>query len=238
MISEILSESAVIIVAAGKGIRYGDKKKKQYAELAGHPVLAWSIFAFIRAGFDKNIVVVTEDEEIEYIKEDILDSYSFKNQIEFTPGGSTRQQSVYNGIKYLPTEINWVAIHDAVRPLVTVETIKTTFQAAVSHGASLAAIPATDSTFVASDLNVDSYLDRSTLWQAQTPQIFNKGAINDAHQKAQNEKFSSNDDAALYRKYIGDVRIVKGDLSNMKITFPYDLTIAEELVKEVREYPR
>lgn len=238
MTSEISGESAVIIVAAGKGVRYGSKNKKQISVLGGHPVLSWSIFAFIRAGYDKNIIVVTEGEEIAYFKEDILGAYNFKNLIEFTSGGSTRQQSVYNGINVLDPKVKWVAIHDAVRPLVTVDTIKSVFQAAVTHGASLAAIPATDSTFIETDMNVDSYLDRTTLWQAQTPQIFNKDAIIEAHKKAQNDNFKSNDDAALYRKYVGDVKVVQGNITNIKITFPYDLTMAEEFLKDVREYPQ
>lgn len=237
MTSELSGESAAIIVAAGKGVRFGSQSKKQYSILAGHPVLAWSIIAFIRSGYDKKIIVVAEEEEIAYIKEEILGSYSFANLIEITSGGSTRQQSVCNGIDLLPPKINWVAIHDAARPLIKVETIKSTYQAALIHGAALAAIPATDSTFIASDMKVDLYLDRKKLWQAQTPQVFRKEAIIEAHKKAQNEKFTSNDDATLYRKYIGEVRIVQGDITNIKITFPHDLTMAEEFLKEVREYP-
>ncbi|MCH7781540.1 2-C-methyl-D-erythritol 4-phosphate cytidylyltransferase [candidate division KSB1 bacterium] len=237
MTSELSSESAAIIVAAGKGVRFGSQSKKQYSILAGHPVLAWSIFAFIRAGYDKKIIVVADEEEIAHIKEKILGSYSFANLIDFTSGGSTRQQSVFKGIDLLPPKINWVAIHDAARPLVKVETIKSAFQAALIHGAALTAIPATDSTFIASDMKVDMYLDRKKLWQAQTPQVFRKVAIIETHKKAQSENFTSNDDATLYRKYIGDVKVVQGDITNIKITFPHDLTMAEEFLKEVREYP-
>lgn len=230
-------ETAAVIVAAGKGLRFDNQEKKQFSIVSGHPVLAWTVSAFSRSLCKNRIVIVAQAEDIPVIKNEIMKHYSFFKALQFIKGGESRLESVYNGIASLAPEVRWVAIHDGVRPAVTPELITAVCKEAHKRGAALAAIPATDSTFISSGKTIERYLSRNGLWQAQTPQVFKKDKILEAHQKARDANFHADDDGILYRRYIGDVQIVKGDDKNIKITYKRDLIIAEEILKERQEYP-
>lgn len=237
MSSEHTNRAAAVIVAAGRGIRFENKNKKQFAELLGHSVVAWSLSAFASSEFKDRIVVAAQSEDIPLVKNEILNKYSFVDSLHFVKGGETRQQSVYNALLSLPDYVRWVAIHDAVRPAVTPEIITAVLENALECGAALTAVRAIDSTFTSSDSSIGEYLKRETLWHAQTPQIFDKEKIIDAHKRALKENYFSNDDANLYHKYIGKVHIVEGDTDNIKLTYQNDLVIAEEILKKRANVP-
>ncbi|KPK90957.1 hypothetical protein AMJ80_07845 [bacterium SM23_31] len=230
-------ETAAVIVAAGKGQRFDTEEKKQFSTVLGHPVIAWTVNAFSRTFCINHIVIVAQEEDISVIKNEIMKRYSFFETLQFIGGGASRRESVYNGIASLAPEVGWVAIHDGVRLAITPELITAVCNKAHGHGAAMLAIPATDSTFIASGKTIDKYLDRNSLWQAQTPQVFEKNKILEAHQKARHENFHADDDGILYRRYIGEVHIVQGDDKNIKITYPGDLITAEKILKERQDYP-
>ena len=231
-------ETAAVIVAAGKGLRFDNQGKKQFSMVSGHPVLAWTVSAFSRTLCKNHILIVAQEEDISVMKNEIMEHYSFFEALQFVKGGESRRESVYNGIVSLAPGVRWVAIHDGVRLAITPELITAVCKEAHKRGAAMLAIPATDSTFISSGKTVEKYLGRNGLWQAQTPQVFKRDKILEAHQKARDANFHADDDGILYRMYIGDVHVVQGDDKNIKITYKRDLIVAEEILNERQEYPK
>jgi 2-C-methyl-D-erythritol 4-phosphate cytidylyltransferase len=229
--------SAALIVAAGQGLRFQTRGKKQYENICGHSLLAWTIWAFTESVCRETFVIVVGEEDIHTMQTKLLANYSFFTSLRFVQGGSTRQESVYNGLKSLENDIEWVAIHDGVRSGVTSDLIDRVCMQAYAGGAAVAATAATDSTFIGRDTVIAEYLDRSVLWQAQTPQVFKKEAIMSAHEKCRIDGISANDDAFLYRACGGTVHIVESDKTNIKVTYPQDLVIMEEILKNRERCP-
>ncbi len=225
-------KTAAIIVAGGMGIRFETEIKKQYIEIAGHPILAWTISSFLCSECVDTIVLVVPVEDVEPVRNSIVNKYKLEDRIEITTGGATRQESVYNGLKTISDDTDYAAIHDGVRPLVKPELIDRTCEAAYRAGGALAALRAMESTFIGRNDLIEEYVDRDMIWLAQTPQVFRKDIILKAHEMALKESFYASDDGMIYRKYIGKVEIIEGDRFNIKITFPQDLIFAESILIE------
>ncbi len=232
------SDCAAIIVAAGRGIRFHNQTKKQFVILCGHPILVWSAWAFSKSVFRDNIVIVADKDDITEIRGRMFDGYEFAKLFRFVVGGASRQESVFNGLQSLKDDVKLVAIHDGVRPAVTHELIDCACKEASVHGAIVTATPAVDSTFIGNECVVSDYVERSTLWQAQTPQIFKIDEIIQAHNSAQKDNVSASDDAFLYRNYVGTVRVVQGDMTNIKVTYRHDLKAVEEILKARGQCPK
>ncbi len=230
-------DSAALIVAAGKGQRFQTREKKQFKKICGHSLIAWTLWAFTESVCKETIVIVAGEEDIRAMQSDLLVNYSFFKSLRFVLGGSTRQESVYNGLNSLEHNIEWVAIHDGVRSGVTSELIDRVCMQAFTSGAAVAATTATDSTFIGRDTVITEYLDRSVLWRAQTPQVFKKEAILSAHEKSRIDGTPAHDDAFLYHTYEGAVHIVEGDRANIKVTYPHDLAVMEEILKSRERCP-
>jgi 2-C-methyl-D-erythritol 4-phosphate cytidylyltransferase len=229
---------SVIIAAGGQGIRFNATARKQYITILGYPLLVWTLYAFSQSLCGKKIIVVVPEADVIGLKEELFRDYSFQDSVRIISGGISRQESVFNGLLYLNEETEWVVIHDGVRPAVTPALINTVCQEAIDNGAALAAIPAIDSTFIESEMTIEQYINRSHLWQAQTPQVFRLKDILSAHKKAQEEHFYAPDDGIIYRRYIGDVKVVMGDINNIKVTYPQDLIALEAVLHTRGEKPR
>jgi 2-C-methyl-D-erythritol 4-phosphate cytidylyltransferase len=147
-------------------------------------------------------------------------------------GGQTRQASVQNGIRALSADVDFVIVHDGVRPFVTDETIFACLTAADAYGAAVAAVPVKDTIKVA---NADCFVletpTRGRLWAVQTPQVFRKSLLEEAHQIAQQRQLTATDDAALVEQLGFPVKLVQGSYANLKITTQVDLQIAEVLLE-------
>jgi len=229
------SKVCTLIPAAGKGNRMGHSIKKPYLKLAQKPILAHTIGRFEQNTAVDTILVIVDEEDLDECRATVLDPYPFKKVQRLVPGGETRQISVYNGIRALSTtaDVDFVVVHDAVRPFVTDETIRDCLTAADAHGAAVAAVPVKN-TIKITDSNcfVAETLPRERLWKVQTPQVFRKSLLESAHQKARECQLTATDDAALVEQLGCPVKLVESSYANLKITTPVDLRIAEVLLSE------
>ncbi|MFD0675033.1 2-C-methyl-D-erythritol 4-phosphate cytidylyltransferase [Cohnella sp. GCM10027633] len=217
-----------VVVAAGRGTRMGSADNKIYLPLGGRPVLAHALAAFESCAAVSSVAIVVapgEESRIEAIVRDGL----FAKVGAIVRGGAERQDSVYIGLSALRTE--GVLIHDAARPLVTPEQIEACCRSAEEHGASALAVPVKDTIKVSDGAGyIVATPERSTLWGVQTPQAFRREELMEAHRLARAEGAAATDDAMLLERLGRKVAIVNGDYSNLKITTPEDLPIAELLL--------
>lgn len=227
----VLNKASAIVVAAGSGSRMNAGINKQYMLLGGKPVLAYTLEAFERSELISEIIVVINNEEHKQFEDCILIPYKFSKIKSVTYGGSTRQESVYNGLIKVTEEIEIVAVHDGARPFVTPDIISNSITAAERSGAACTGVPVKD-TIKKADQNriVEETPDREFLWAIQTPQTFKKEILINAHEKAKADGFSGTDDSVLVERLGYKVQMVMGSYSNIKITTPEDLAFAEALI--------
>ncbi|MDY0301283.1 MAG: 2-C-methyl-D-erythritol 4-phosphate cytidylyltransferase [Trichlorobacter sp.] len=222
-----------IVPAAGMGKRMQAGMNKQYLLLDGVPIVARTLQVFQQSKLVDGIILVTPQPEITFCRQEIVEKYALDKVIAIVPGGKERQHSVFNGLQELlkyASATDVVMIHDGVRPFIDEKLIKQMYSNVKEHGAALVAVPVKDTIKTVANGFVVATPDRSTLWQAQTPQAFRFGMILDAHKKADADGFLGTDDCALYERAGGKIAIVTGDYSNIKITTPEDLPIAERLL--------
>jgi 2-C-methyl-D-erythritol 4-phosphate cytidylyltransferase len=220
-----------LIVAGGKGTRFGRPIPKQYASLAGVPILARTLRVFDECAAIDRLVLAVPPEDIAFVHDTIVDSAVWRKRVSVVGGGPRRQDSVFNGLAAIPPEAALVVIHDAVRPLVTCTTITACVVAARQHGACIVAWPVGDTLKRVSDTGcIEATLPRDRVWMAQTPQAFRSALIRMAHEQARREQVTSTDDASLVERMGATVHLLPGSLRNLKITTPEDLALAEALV--------
>jgi len=216
-----------IIVAAGRSERMGGMDKV-FAPLAGRPLLAWTLAAFKKSDAIDGIVVVASPESMSRMRGFVAE-WRFDKVTAVVAGGATRQLSVRAGIE-AAADAAIVAIHDGARPLVTPELIARGVALARETGAALCAVPARDTV---KDVEGDPPVvaatpDRARAWLAQTPQVFDRQLLLDAHARAEAD---ATDDSALVEATGHRVRVYEGDYANIKITTPEDLIVAEALLR-------
>lgn len=220
-----------IFPAAGRGSRMKADRNKILLELAGESILVQTLKRFARIDRISNLIVAVSKEEIPIIK-NLLESKNFLKPIQIVEGGSERQFSIYNAIKKVSPESEIVLIHDAARPLISVETIERVIDSAIEFGGSIAAVPEKNTIKIAtSDQFVYKTLPRNLLWEIQTPQAFRRKIIEKAYESAISDKFLGTDDSSLVERIGAQVKIVESESSNIKITTPDDLLFAKEFIR-------
>jgi 2-C-methyl-D-erythritol 4-phosphate cytidylyltransferase len=223
--------TVAIVPAAGSGNRMGRDVSKQYLSLGGTPLLVHTLKVFEKSPLVDAILVVVPPQDIEFVRNTVLAPWDMKKVAGVIPGGKERQDSVRAGIEALDPDAGVVIIHDAVRPFITFEMISQCIRAAREEGAVTVGVPLKDTVKeVAPDGRVMRTCDRSLLWLTQTPQAFRRDIIENAHRAAVRDGFSGTDDTALVERLGIAVRMIRGDYSNIKITTPEDLVIAEALL--------
>ena len=221
-----------MIVSAGKGLRFMEGKKKQFHSLGGKPILAHTLDKFETCPLIRSILLVVGQEDMDYCLKEIIEQYKFQKVSQIVPGGKRRQESVKNGIDALPKDADVVAIHDGVRPFVTKAMIEDTIHSAERVGAVVLAMPVKDTIKVSNpDGTVLKTLDRESLWQIQTPQTFRVSVIKEAYYRAAEDGFVGTDDASLVERLGVKVHILPGSYTNIKITTPEDLFLANLFLK-------
>jgi 2-C-methyl-D-erythritol 4-phosphate cytidylyltransferase len=222
----------VVIVAAGRGTRMGTKQSKQYLPLAGLPILAHTLRRFAELAEVYEIAVVTAPADCARVQE-MIAHLEIAQIVHVVPGGAERQHSVYAGLQALDTP--WVLIHDAVRPLVSVEAIRRCMMRTREQGAAVLAVPVKDTIKQVDDgALIVATLERSALWSVQTPQGFERELVHSALAQAFAEDYIGTDDAAAVERYTGvRVAVAMGEYSNIKITTPEDLKFAEFLLADM-----
>ncbi len=222
----------VVIAAAGLGSRMNSKLNKQYMLIQGRPVLAYCLDTFENFDTVDSMVVVANASEIEYCENEIIKKYGYKKVVGVIPGGKERQDSVWAGLNAFANSTGLVAIHDGARPLLTRQLLADLLCAAQKWGAAVPGVWARDTLKMVDEEGfVVDTLDRSRIAAVQTPQVFKYEMILRAFQMAYAEGIYATDDASLFERYIGRVKIVKSDTRNLKITTPEDIAVAESLLE-------
>ena len=218
----------VVIVAGGSGSRTGSTELKQFRRVAGKPMLLHSIQTFQARGDVAMVVCVLPREYVGDPPPWIFQSDA--DRLLLSVGGRHRGESVSNGLEDLPVECEIVVIHDAARPLVSIETIGRVIEEARKGNGAIAALPVADTLKrVDSSGKVVVTVDRFGLWRAQTPQAFPREVIERAHREAREADRISTDDSALCEQIGLPVVVVRGSERALKITEENDFALAEAL---------
>ena len=219
-------EKYLILTAGGQGCRMGGDVPKQMLEIAGVPIMKRTLDLFLNLPFDIHIIIVINPAIREMWKD-----YCFKNNIIFpyylVNGGMTRFHSVKEGLRYVPDGVS-VAVHDAVRPLLTTSEIVRMFGYAEEHPAVVPVVEIVDSMRKISEDGSSAIVDRSGYRLIQTPQIFHSELLKKAYDTAFSPEFT--DDASVIERSGIPLFFCEGSRYNIKITTPEDLTIAEALL--------
>jgi len=219
-----------IIVAGGSSQRMGFDKL--FAVIAGEPVIAHTIRAFECADCVSEIVLVTHEQRHDEIRS-ITSGAGFKKISSITPGGERRQDSVRAGLNTIDARAEYVAVHDAARPLITPRQIERAFAQCHVHGAAALAEPVND-TLKRADTNllVVGSVDRHQLHAMQTPQIFERSLIEDAYRAVYAENILVTDEVSAVERLGRKIALVLNDDFNLKITYPRDLPVAEFILSD------
>lgn len=208
---------------------------KQFLPIEGKPVLYYTLSVFESSPFINEIVVVLSREDRKLAEERIFSRFSFKKISSLVDGGSERKDSVYNGLKAVQQDTDFVIIHDGCRPFVTDGMIEDSLSAAKKTGGAIVAVPLRDTLKKEKQGYIEKTVSREGLWQAQTPQTFRYPLLLQAYQSALKNKLSVTDDAMLLEQMGLPVSMVPGSLFNIKITLPEDLLLAEMILKHRKE---
>jgi 2-C-methyl-D-erythritol 4-phosphate cytidylyltransferase len=219
-------ELYVVIVAGGSGKRMGAEIPKQFLELAGRPVLMHTIERFKTFNESIEIITVLPENQLRFWI-DLQKKYSFTIPHTLVKGGSTRFLSVKNGLEFVNSQ-GLVAIHDGVRPFVSIDTIKRCFETAERLGNAIPSISPTESLRIVKGEDTVP-VSRFEIKQIQTPQVFRAELIKNAYLQNYSTDFS--DDATVLEKTGEKINLIEGNRENIKITNPEDLLISDALLK-------
>jgi 2-C-methyl-D-erythritol 4-phosphate cytidylyltransferase len=210
---------------------------KQFLDLAGTPMVGWSIRTFASIDEIAQLVIATEPESIEPMAA-LCARLAPAQNVRIVRGGATRQQSVFEGLRVVSDECDAVLVHDGARPLVTVHDVRAGMREVRVGRAALLAAPVVDTIKqVARDsLRVTATLDRRRLWSAQTPQFARAAELRSAHDRALREGVEATDDAALLERDGVAVSIVASTSENFKVTHPADVARAGVLLSEAAKH--
>ncbi|MBQ15836.1 MAG: 2-C-methyl-D-erythritol 4-phosphate cytidylyltransferase [Planctomycetaceae bacterium] len=226
-----MASFAVILPAAGKSNRFSSGNKKPFVDLKGRAVWIRAAEAFVNRDDVVQTLVVVAEEDLEDFKERFRANLAFM-EVEIVVGGASRMESVANALNRVSDEAEFIAVHDAARPLVAEGWINEVFAAAVEHGAAIPAIPV-NSTLKRgqADGTVEATVSRDGLWAAQTPQVFRREWLVDAFQRRGD--LEATDESQLVEQLGHPVRLVPGWPMNLKITTSADFEMAKTLLSAV-----
>jgi 2-C-methyl-D-erythritol 4-phosphate cytidylyltransferase len=232
MMTQASLNTVAVIPAAGFGIRMRSKRAKQFLSLDGRPILAVTLLHFQECSEVDGIVLVAPPKDVDYCREHIVEEFGLTKVETIVPGGERRQDSVRLGLQATEGKYDRVLIHDGVRPVIEEALLKRVIDAARTHRAVIAALPAKETVKEVDDRGqvVRTY-DRRRVWMVQTPQVFLYKDILKAHTLALSEGWDeATDDAFLVEKLGIPVTAVEGSEKNIKVTTPYDLELARFLL--------
>lgn len=234
-------KTVAIVLSAGSGKRMGGEIKKQYMLLENKPILYYCLKTFEDSFIDE-IILVTSKEDIEFVRERIVDEYSFKKVSQIVPGGRERYHSVLNGLRAVDDsgEKTYIFVHDGARPFVDEATLERALDSVSTSGACVVGMPSKDTVKIATpDGVVADTPNRSLVWNVQTPQVFEFGLIKEAYEAvvAREEELrlagtNITDDAMVLEQYCDHpIHLVEGSYRNIKVTTPEDLILGEAFLK-------
>lgn len=238
-----------IVLAAGRGSRMGSDVAKQYMLLRGKPLIWYALHAVEESSVIDDCILVTGAGDISYVKEEIVAKCGFCKVAAVVAGGKERYDSVYSGLRaavgicgqdsenmYVPNRDGYIFIQDGARPFLTEEILKRCYEAVKRDRACVAGMPVKDTIKIADENGFARHTpDRNSMWQVQTPQVFDAPLILSAYERLMREKerllgegVSITDDAMVVETFTDcKVRLVEGDYRNIKVTTPEDMAVAE-----------
>jgi 2-C-methyl-D-erythritol 4-phosphate cytidylyltransferase len=227
-----------VVPSAGVGKRFGIGKNKPFFDLGGKPLMIWCLEVLQSLTEIAEIIPVVKEDDLLATGE-LIEKYEISKARRIVPGGSERQDSVYNGLKAIDDNTALVLIHDGGRPFADREMFLNALKLIATCDGVIAAVRVKDTIKEVSAAPkgskeapvVRQTLNRDLLYAVQTPQVFSYRTIMDAHEKARKESYYGTDDAALVERCGGKIMISEGSYRNIKITTPEDIYIAEELLK-------
>lgn len=219
-----------IVPVAGSGSRFNAKQPKSLVYLAGRPLFIHCLQTMEDSDAIDSIILVIPKERAGDFRANV-DLYNITKVKYFVEGGRTRCESVANGLKHVESDTDIVLVHDGVRPLIKKNILESAIAACEREDASVVAVPVKSTVKKVDGKKgyVLQTLQRDELWEAQTPQVFKKQVLIEAHQR--NTDPNATDDALLVENMGRQVKVVQGDYSNLKVTTPEDLLVAEALLK-------
>lgn len=218
-----------IVLAAGKGSRMKSSVRKQFLLLEGKPVLAYSLAVFQKSPLIDEIILVTEEDCIEYCKKEIRDEFQFTKISSVVAGGTERFESVYQGLKSIG-QADYVFVHDGARPFLTEKMIEDGLQEVKKYKACVVGMPTKDTVKIIDSEGLVTYTPpREQVWMIQTPQIFEYELLREAYEELiKSGCWDVTDDAMVVERMTGQrVKLMKGSYENIKLTTPEDLEIAK-----------
>lgn len=219
---------AVILAAAGRSSRFGDaRRKKPFIDLKGRPVWVRSLEPFAHHKEVMQCLVVVSPDDLDWFKEKFRPNLAFMN-VDLVAGGKERADSVQNALARVRSDIDFVAVHDAARPLITRSWIDAVFSAAVQSGAAIPAFSISSTIKRVENGTIIETVPRDQLWGAQTPQVFERQLLLDAY--AKRDGFVATDEAQLVERLGRPVTVVECSALNLKITTQEDFRMAEHLL--------
>jgi 2-C-methyl-D-erythritol 4-phosphate cytidylyltransferase len=221
-------KTGVVLLAGGRGTRFGLKKPKQLSPFLGRPLILHPLKTFLSHSTVKDVVLVVPRNDVKSYQK-LLQRYGYARRVRLVEGGAYRGESVRNGFFYLSSAVDVVLIHDGARPLISRDVIGRVERAAYRAGVALAAWPLADTLKQATHKDfVRKTIPRAGLWLAQTPQGFRRSV---ALRCLLEPDPAATDDVELAQRKGFKVALVKGNANNLKVTVPADLKMCEALVK-------
>lgn len=221
-----------VIPAAGTGSRFDHDKPKQYAHTGLHTVLEHSAIVLLGNEKISQLVIAVHPDDVQAQQLPALQD----KKVRFTKGGEQRADSVLHALEYLQEEAmpdDWVLVHDAARPCLSVDDLQNLLDALIDDPVGgILAVPVTDTLKKVDEGNIVSTVDRSAIWQAQTPQMFRFGLLLECMQQALEKKLRVTDEASAVEAAGYIAKVVRGSNSNIKITYPDDLALAAFYLRE------
>lgn len=242
-----MKKTIAIVPAAGLGKRFGQDNNKTFQTLLGKPIVIWTLEALEAVDDIEEIIPVFKKGDMGQGLA-LIERFKISKVKRIAPGGKERQDSVFNGLNLAGKKATVVLIHDGVRPLIETDLIKKTIQELLIPSSPplakgggggfdgvIVGVPPKDTIKeVQQDgENIKKTLNRNVLRAIQTPQVFKYSALMQAYKKAMSEKFYSTDDSAIVERYGGKVKVIMGSYTNIKVTTPEDLDMAEMLLKKM-----
>ena len=220
---------SAIVLAGGRGKRMNYHKSKQFIEIKGKPVLVYTLEKFIYNKSIDEVILVLPEDEVDYCKKEVLQRYSLKVD-RIVIGGKERQDSVFNALEAME-KADIVSIHDGARPFISEKIIEEGIKYANIYGAAAPGVTPKDTIKIKNEDNISvDTPDRNTLVAVQTPQCFKYDEIYQCHRKIKEENAIVTDDTSVVERYGHKVYLYEGDYTNIKITTPEDLILAERLI--------
>ena len=229
-------KNTAIVLAGGSGSRMNSEIPKQYMEVNGKPLLAYSLIIMNESSAIDEIVLVARENDLEFCEKEIVNKYNINKVTHIVKGGSERYWSVLEGLKVASGEYVW--IHDGARPCISEELLDRLGNDVQQFKSTIAAVPSKDTVKIIDNGFVKETPNRNDVWMVQTPQVFEKNELAKAYDKmmAHTNSVNITDDAMIMEHFgAGKVHVTMGEYTNIKVTTPEDILVVEKYLKKIKK---